>query len=269
MRRERNPLAVRGPIRLRGTGHAARPDGLQRSARGGHNAKRPVLFLLSCETNPFPIRRPAGGRLILRRFGQPLQAAAVGIGHIQVRPAVHARNKRHLAAAGRGRGAHVRPVEMAPIPARARGEIVMKDVHVVELVGNIVQRQVPRHPARRRHEVVVFGHRLGVVAVEVGDVNLAGRAVLPFEGHLGLRDAFGMLRQGRDKIIRERMNLPPQGCAGVGFGNQRALVVGIAGPRLEVAVVAARNQVLRGLGVGEREALHVEVKLQCRGRLAC
>src|ERR1039458_5664630 len=58
--RERDPLAVRGPIRLRGTGHAAGPDGLHGSARGGHFAQRPAFLLLCRETNPFPVRRPAG-----------------------------------------------------------------------------------------------------------------------------------------------------------------------------------------------------------------
>ena len=64
------------------------------------------------------------------------------------------------------------------------------------------------------------------------------------------------------------MNLPPQGRAGVSLGNQRALVVRIGGPRLQVAVVAARNQVLRRLGIREREPLNVKVELERRGRLA-
>ena len=41
----------------------------------------------------------------------------------------------------------------------------------------------------------------------------------------------------------------------------------IAGPRLQVAVVAASDQVLRRLGIGEREALDVKIESQRRGRL--
>ena len=94
---------------------------------------------------------------------------------------------------------------------------------------------LPRHPARRGHQAVVLGHRLGVVPVEVGDVNLAVRAALAFEGDLGLRDAFAAQRL--DEVIRERMGLPPQRRAGVGLGNQRALVVRISGLGLRLPLL--------------------------------
>ena len=42
----------------------------------------------------------------------------------------------------------------------------------------------------------------------------------------------------------------------------------VGGPGLQVAVVAAANQVLRRLGIREGEALNVEIELERRGRLA-
>jgi len=173
----------------------------------------------------------------LARLGQPLEVAAVGIADVKVRRPVFAQDHRHLAAAGGGGRAHVRPAEPGEGPARAGREVVIEDVGVVKFVGDVIEGHVARHPARRRHQAIVLGYRLRVLAVEVGYVNLAVRAILPFECNLGLCDSLAAERL--DEVIRERMYLAPQGCAGVGFGNERVFVEGVGGLGLEVAVVAA------------------------------
>jgi hypothetical protein len=99
------------------------------------------------------------------------------------------------------------------------------------------------------------------MAVEIGGVNFAVRAGVDLEGDPGPRDSFSLERV--DEIVGEPMNLLTQGRSGIGFRrHDGAVVEAIGGPALEIAVVAAAQKILRAFGIGEVEALNVEIELQ-------
>ena len=146
-------------------------------------------------------------------------------------------------------------------PARGSLEVVIEDIRMIQLVGGVVKRLLARHPTGRRYDAVVTGGRLRVMPVKIRDIDLPVRSGVAFEGDFGLSDAF-VLRNRIDKIIREGMGLPSERCAGVGFGNQRAFVVRVNRPTLQIAIVASREDILRRGRVRESEALDVQIELK-------
>ena len=101
-----------------------------------------------------------------------------------------------------------------------------------------------------------------VVAVEIGDVNLAVAAGrLDLEGDLGLRDAF-FAGDGLHDVVGKRVRLPPQRRAVVGARQNRVLGETVHHAAHHVAGAGAADLILRGVRRHEREALDVKVKFQ-------
>src|SRR5436190_2191952 len=143
----------------------------------------------------------------------------------------------------------------------------MKNIYMIKLVRSVVDLFAAGYPARGSNDGIVCCRRMWIVAVEISGVNFAVPARIIFEGDLSQGNAF-VLRNRVDEIIRESMSLPPQGCAGIGFCNQAALIEAIGRPALQIAVVAAGNEILRRIGIGEAEALDVQVELEYLGGLS-
>ena len=138
-------------------------------------AQRAALVNFRRVTNPFAIRRPAGGGFIFARAGQAQQTRAVGIAIIHIRAAAFAEDHRHPAAGG-NRGGRVQTRvarEHMPLPAR---EIVKKDIRIAELVGGVINRELARNPRGRRDDGVIRRDRLRTETIEVRDINFAVRA---------------------------------------------------------------------------------------------
>ena len=121
---------------------------------------------------------------------------------------------------------------------------MIKDVSVIQLVRGVVERLPARHPRGCGNDGVVRRRGVWIVAVEISGINFAVPARIIFEGDLGQGNAL-VLRNRVDEIIGKSMRLPPQRCAGIGLCNQAALIEAIARPALQIAVVAARNEILR------------------------
>ena len=123
-----------------------------------------------------------------------------------------------------------------------------------------------RHPGRRGHQGIVVRYGRRVAAVEVRDANLPAAALVRLVGDLRPTDS--LAPEGGEKIIHERVRLPPQRRAGVALVHERGFVELVRHGAGKVCIRAPADQELRGIRRNETETLHVEVELDHVRRLA-
>src|SRR5215813_3624756 len=145
--------------------------------------------------------------------------------------------------------------------ALAGREVMLKDVRIAELVGGVIKHELSRGPTRCGDNGFILGNALVIVTVEIGNINFAGWTGIHFESDPGLSDAF-FAGHGLHDIVRESVNLAPQGGPRVGFGELGGLALCIEQTSLNMAVVTAGDLVLGRFWRGKAKALDVEVQLE-------
>ena len=176
LRRERDPFAVRRPVRLRRIRRAGGVEILHRAA-----ARR--NFRQHAAARSFSSRNKSIGRPATSTARNPPRRVVSCFKFVP--SALHtqtfglpdlAQNHRHLRAVRRNRRAGVQAGitrDHAPLAAR---QAVIKNIRIAARVARVINRHPARHPRRLGHNRVVLRDRLRVEAVKIRDVNFARAA---------------------------------------------------------------------------------------------